>query len=42
MLTAFLVAFLDIINDFYTTYGVILDRFIDLIDLLNDNSTYVV
>lgn len=40
MLTAFLVAFLDIINDFYTTYGTILDRFIDLIDLLNDNSSY--
>lgn len=40
MLTAFLVAFLDIINDFYTTYGTLLDRFMDLIDLLNDNSSY--
>lgn len=40
MLTAFLVAFLDIINDFYTTYGTILVRFMDLIDLLNDNSSY--
>lgn len=40
MLTAFLLAFLDIINDFYTSYGAILDKFIDLIDLLNDNSSY--
>ena len=40
MLTAFLIAFLDIINDFYTTYGTLLDRFMDLIDLLNDNSSY--
>lgn len=41
MLTAFLVAFLDIIEDFYTTYGQVLDRFIDLIDLLNDNSAFI-
>ena len=40
MLTAFLVAFLDIANDFYNTYGQILDRVMDLIDLLNNNSSY--
>lgn len=40
MLTAFLIAFLDIINDFFNTYGIIMSRFVDLIELLNNNSSY--
>lgn len=40
MLTAFLIAFLDIINDFYTTYGQLVNSFMQIIDLLNNNSSY--